>query len=66
MSFATRLYATEHDLAQMQNLLMEARSRTDDWRYPHVGDLMWNFVMLTCHLRPQEHVRLWHDQNERP
>lgn len=40
---------------------MEARARTDDWRYWHVGDLMWWFFMVDCHLNPQEHIRLWHN-----
>jgi mycothiol synthase len=59
-SLTSRLYETEHDLQQMQSLLMEARSRTSDWRYWHVGELMFNFFMVTCHLNPQEHIRLWH------
>jgi len=46
----------------MQDLLMEARSRTNDWHYAHVGELMWGFFMVTCHLNPQEHIRLWHDK----
>jgi hypothetical protein len=46
----------------MQDLLMEARSQTDDWRYWHVGELLWGFFMVLCHLNPQEHVRLWHDE----
>lgn len=45
----------------MQGLLMEARSHAGDWRYWHVGDLMWVFFILACHLNPQEHFRLWHD-----
>jgi len=61
-SLTSRLYETEQDLRQMQGLLMEARSRTDDWRYWHVGDLMWWFFIVTCHLNPQEHIRLWHDE----
>jgi hypothetical protein len=28
----SRLYETEYDLRQMQDLLMEARSRTNDWQ----------------------------------
>lgn len=60
-SLTSRLYETEDDLQQMQGLLMEARSRTNDWRYAHVGELMWGFFMVTCHLNPQEYIRLWHD-----
>lgn len=57
----SRFYETEHDLQQMQDLLMEGRSRTDDWHYWHVGELAWGFFMVACHLNPQEHIRLWHD-----
>jgi mycothiol synthase len=60
-SLTSRFYQTEHDLQQMQGLLMEARSRTDDWHYWHVGELMFGFFMVACHLNPQEHIRLWHD-----
>ena len=61
MRLASRLYETEHDLLQMRGLLTEARSRTDDWHYAHIGDLMWGFFMIACHLNPQEHIRLWHN-----
>jgi len=60
-SLTSRFYETENDLRQMQGLLMEARSRTNDWHYAHVGELMWAFFMVTCHLNPQEYIRLWHD-----
>jgi mycothiol synthase len=63
--WTSRLYETESDLRQMQDLLMEARSRTDDWRYAHVGELMWGFFMVLCHLNPQEQIRLWHDRQGR-
>lgn len=65
MRLASRFYETEHDLQQMQVLLMEARSRTNDWHYAHVGDLMWGFFMVTCHLNPQEHIRLWYDDEDK-
>jgi len=45
----------------MQGLLMEGRSRTDDWHYWHVGELIFGFFMVACHLNPQEYIRLWHD-----
>jgi mycothiol synthase len=48
-------------LLQMQNLLMEGRSKTNDWRYPHVGDLIFWFFMVSCHLTPHDFIRLWHD-----
>jgi len=57
----SRLYESEHDLQQMQGLLMEARAHTNDWHYFHVGELMWGFFMVACHLNPQEYIRLWHD-----
>jgi mycothiol synthase len=61
----SRFYETEHDLQQIQGLLMEARSRTNDWRYWHVGELMWAYFMVLCHLNPQEHIRLWHDVDDK-
>jgi mycothiol synthase len=60
-SWTSRLYQTEDDLMQMHNLLMEGRSQTNDWHYPHVGDLIFWFFMLDCHLNPQEFIRLWHN-----
>ena len=60
-SLTSRFYENEHDLQQMQGLLMEARSRTDDWHYWHVGELTFGFFMVACHLNLQEHIRLWHD-----
>ena len=61
----SRPYGTEHDLQQMQALLMTARSRSGDWRTAHVGELMWTFFILACHLDPQEQIRLWHDLDGR-
>jgi mycothiol synthase len=58
--WTSRSYETESDFEQMQGLLMEARWRTNDWHYAHVGDLMWEYFLVTCHLKPQDHVRLWH------
>jgi mycothiol synthase len=60
-SLTSRCYENEHDLQQMQALLMEARSHTDDWHYAHVGELVFGFFMVACHLNPQEHIRLWHN-----
>jgi ribosomal protein S18 acetylase RimI-like enzyme len=57
----TRFYEDERDLHQMQALLMEARFLTDDWRYWHVGELIWTFFMVARHLMAQDHVRLWQD-----
>ena len=64
-SLTSRLYETEDDLQQMLGLLMEARSSTSDWRYWHVGELLFGFFMVACHLKPQEHIRLWHDNQDR-
>ncbi len=61
MSRISRPYETEGDLQQMYALLMAARARSDDWRYAHVGELAFTFFMVACHLNPQEHFRLWHD-----
>jgi mycothiol synthase len=63
-SLTSRFYDTEHDLLQMLSLLMEARSRTDDWRYAHVGELLFGFFMVACHLNLKEHIRLWHDADK--
>ncbi len=60
-ALTSRLYETERDLLQMQDMLMEARSHTNDWHYAHVGELNFAFFMVACHLNPQEYVRLWHD-----
>ena len=64
-AWRSRFYETEHDFQQMQALLMEARARTNDWRYGHVGDLAFGFWMVACHLNPHEHIRLWHDSGGR-
>lgn len=63
--WTSRLYESEDDLIQVQNLLMEGRSKTNDWHYPHVGDLNFWFFMVTCHLTTQEFIRLWHDAQGR-
>jgi mycothiol synthase len=60
LSLTSRPYETEGDLLQMQALLMEARLQTGDWNYAHVGDLMFSFFMVACHLDPHEHIHLWH------
>ncbi len=58
MKLTSRLYDTEHDLPDMLDLLMEARAQTSDWRYAHVGELLFDFFMVACHLNPQAHIRL--------
>ncbi len=54
-------YEASADLRRMYSLLMEGRSRTNDWHYWHVGELAFGFFMIDCHLDPRKHVRLWHD-----
>jgi ribosomal protein S18 acetylase RimI-like enzyme len=60
MSWTSRFYKSEGDLEQMQGLLMQGRWQTDEWRYMHVGEMTFRFFMVHCHLKPQEHIRLWH------
>jgi ribosomal protein S18 acetylase RimI-like enzyme len=48
----------------MYDLLTEARYRTNDWLYWHVGELAFGFFMIDCHLDPRKHVRLWHDRDK--
>lgn len=61
--FRSRNYLGEQDLLEMRGFLMEARSQTDDWHYPHVGEMQFAFFMVLCHLDPHQHVRLWHDHH---
>lgn len=63
-TITSRLYENQQDYEQMLELLMEARSLTSDWRYAHVGELAFNYFMVAIHLNPQEHIRLWHDDNK--
>jgi ribosomal protein S18 acetylase RimI-like enzyme len=63
--WTSRLYETEADLLHMQGLLMEGRSQTNDWHYPHIGDLNFWFFMVACHLSPQEFIRLWQDDESK-
>jgi len=60
----SRSYEAETDLQQMYGLLMEARSRTNDGRYWHVGELAFGFFMIDCHLDPRKHVRVWHEKDK--
>lgn len=63
-TLTSRLYETESDYQQMVDLLMKARSLTNDWHYAHVGELAFNYFMVACHLNPQEHIRLWYDKEK--
>ncbi len=57
----SRPYQGESDLREMLEMLVYARRATNDWHYPHVGELLWNFFMVLIHLDPLRHIRLWHD-----
>jgi len=63
-ALTSRFYQTEQDFSEMRAMLMAARAQTDDWRYPHVGLMQFNFMMVMFHLNPQEHIRLWHVDNQ--
>ena len=62
IAWTSRKYRGEQDLEQMLALLMEGRSQTDDWHYPHIGDLVFWFFMVKIHLNPHEFIRLWQDE----
>ncbi len=64
MPLTSRLYETDRDLPDMLDMLMEARARTDDWRYAHVSECTFRFFMVLCHLNPYEHIRLWRDRGK--
>jgi GNAT superfamily N-acetyltransferase len=64
-SLTSRLYRDEHDLLSMLDMLMQARWRTNDWHYSHVGELLFNYFMVACHLDPCQHIRLWHAADNR-
>ncbi len=42
LDLTSRAYESEQDLLAMQRLLMGGRSSANDWRYPHVGELLWD------------------------
>jgi mycothiol synthase len=59
---SSRQFTGVADLRAMLELLMQARSQTTDWQYAHVGELLFNFFMVACHLDPCQHIRLWQDE----
>lgn len=63
-TIVSRPYKDQDDYIQMQELLMQARQLTSDWRYAHVGELAFNFFMIAIHLNLQDHIRLWHDDRK--
>ena len=64
LAWTSRYYEDEDDLLQMQNLLVQGRAQTNDWCYPHIGDLVFWFFMVACHLNPHEFIRLWHADDQ--
>jgi mycothiol synthase len=60
-ALTSRAYEGVGDLAKMLDLLMEARSQTNDWHCAHVGELLWNYLVLSSHLPERDHIRLWHE-----
>lgn len=63
-TIVSRPYKDQDDYIQMQELLMQARQLTSDWRYAHVGELAFNYFMIAIHLNLQDHIRLWHEQGK--
>jgi mycothiol synthase len=57
---ASRPFTDEQDLHEMQAMLMQARRQSGDWRYAHVGELTFQYLMVACHLNPRDFIRLWH------
>ncbi len=43
----------------MLSLLVEGRALTNDWHYPHIGEFLFNYCMIACHLDPLQHIHLW-------
>lgn len=64
-TFTSRQFAGLDDLQSILDMLMVARQRSNDWHYAHVGEFLFNFFMVDCHLDPRQHVRLWHDSTDR-
>jgi ribosomal protein S18 acetylase RimI-like enzyme len=62
LAWVSRPYESEDDLILMYRLLMQGRFQTNDWHYPHIGDLAFWFFMVQCHLDPQQFIRMWHNE----
>ncbi|HSB64981.1 MAG TPA: GNAT family N-acetyltransferase [Anaerolineales bacterium] len=63
--FTSRQFAGLDDLQSIVDMLMVARQHSNDWHYAHVGEFLFNFFMVDCHLDPRQHVRLWHNSTNR-
>jgi ribosomal protein S18 acetylase RimI-like enzyme len=59
-SLNSRLYEIESDLKDVLLMLMLGRSRTNDWHYPHIGEFLFNYFMVACHLDVNICIRLWY------
>jgi ribosomal protein S18 acetylase RimI-like enzyme len=60
----SRLYTGQTDLLSMLDLLMQGRLHTNDLHYAHIGELLWNYFMVLCHLDPCQQIRLWHARDQ--
>jgi mycothiol synthase len=58
-----RPYQGEPDLKDMLDMLMVGRSHTNDWHYPHVGEFLFNYFMVACHLDLNLCIRLWYHRS---
>jgi ribosomal protein S18 acetylase RimI-like enzyme len=63
-SVISRPYQSESDLKDMLHMLMVGRSHTNDWHYPHVGEFLFNYFMVACHLDLSVCIRLWYDRSQ--
>jgi ribosomal protein S18 acetylase RimI-like enzyme len=63
-SLTSRPYRDDSDLDDMLNILMVGRSYTTDWHYPHIGEFLFNYFMVACHLELHVCIRLWHHHSQ--
>ncbi len=60
LPLTSRQFTGLDDLRHILDMLMQARKLTNDWRYAHLGEFLFNYFMVDCHLDPHPHIRLWH------
>jgi len=63
-SVSSRPYRDESDLKDMLDMLMVGRLYTNDWHYPHIGEFLFNYFMVACHLDLEVCIRLWHHHSQ--
>jgi mycothiol synthase len=63
-SVSSRPYRDDSDLKDMLDMLMVGRSNTNDWHYPHIGEFLFNYFMVACHLDLEVCIRLWHHRSQ--